>query len=83
MNLYGMIDIAAREDTRPPSFATSGGRLSPAAVNSDRHISPFATSGGRLSSAAVPFEDKPLHNGRYTKWKIALIALAGLLYRAA
>ena len=40
-------------------------------------------SGGRLSSAAVPFEDKPLHNGRYTKWKIALIALAGLLYRAA
>ena len=46
MNLYGMIDIAAREDTRPPAIAASGGRLSP---------------------AAVPSEDKPLHNGRYTK----------------
>ena len=31
----------------------SGGRLSSAAADSDRHISPVATSGGRLSSAAA------------------------------
>ena len=46
MNLYGMIDIAAREDTRPPIIATRGGRLSPAADI-------IAMRGGRLSPAAI------------------------------
>jgi len=70
MNLYGMIDIAAREDTRPPIIAARGGRQFSAAdiaAREDTRPPIFATRGGRLSSAAVPPEDKTLHNGRYAQ----------------